>query len=51
MKVETDDESMPKLCPETSLEYDVSPIEPKIEINEQSAPPPLKRTLIKTANG
>ncbi|XP_012226103.2 PR domain zinc finger protein 5-like [Linepithema humile] len=51
IKVETDDEPMPKLRPETSLEYDISPIEPKVEINEQSAPPPLKRTLIKTANG
>jgi len=40
---------MPKLRPET-LEY-VSPIEPKIEINEQGTPPPLKRTLIKTSNG
>ncbi|XP_024893789.1 zinc finger protein 85-like [Temnothorax curvispinosus] len=44
-----DDEPMPKLRPET-LEY-ISPIEPKVEINEQSIPPPLKRTLIKTVNG
>jgi len=42
---------MPELYPETSLEYDVSLIEPKIEINEQSTPVPLKRTLIKTAGG
>jgi len=41
---------MSKLRPET-LEYNVSPIEPKIEINEQGTPPPLKRTLIKTASG
>lgn len=51
IKVEKDDEPMPKLRPETSLEYNMSLIEPKIEINEQSIPPPLKRTLIKTANG
>lgn len=42
---------MPKLRPETSLEYNISPIEPKVEINEQSIPPPLKRTLIKTNGG
>ncbi|KYM98152.1 hypothetical protein ALC62_11143 [Cyphomyrmex costatus] len=48
VKVEADDEPMPKLRPET-LEY-ISPIEPKVEINEQGTPPPLKRTLIKTAN-
>ncbi|KAL0121760.1 hypothetical protein PUN28_006908 [Cardiocondyla obscurior] len=51
IKVEIDDEPMPKLRPEALLEYNVPPIEPKVEINEQSAPPPLKRTLIKTANG
>ncbi|XP_050446343.1 zinc finger protein 836-like [Cataglyphis hispanica] len=51
IKAERDDEPMPKLRPETSLEYNISPIEPKIEINEQSTPPPLKRTLIRTANG
>ncbi|XP_029173642.1 zinc finger protein 569-like isoform X2 [Nylanderia fulva] len=50
IKVEKD-EPMPKLRPETSLEYNMSLIEPKIEISEQSTPPPLKRTLIKTANG
>ncbi|KAG5307757.1 ZN845 protein, partial [Pseudoatta argentina] len=49
IKVESDDEPMPKLRPET-LEY-ISPIEPKVEINEQGTPPPLKRTLIKTSNG
>lgn len=46
-----DDELMPKLQPEALLEYTVSPIEPKVEINEQSTPPPLKRTLIKTSSG
>ncbi|EFN85388.1 PR domain zinc finger protein 5 [Harpegnathos saltator] len=50
IKVEADDESMPKLSPEI-LEYSVPIIEPRIEINEQSAPPPFKRTLIKTTNG
>ncbi|XP_011859864.1 PREDICTED: zinc finger protein 184-like [Vollenhovia emeryi] len=51
VKVEADDEPMPKLRPETLLEY-VSPIEPKVEIDEQSAPPlPLKRTLINTTSG
>lgn len=51
IKLEADDEPMPKLRPETSLEYNVSLIEPKIEISEQSTPPPLKRTLIKTTGG
>lgn len=51
IKVEADDEPMPKLRPEALLEYDVSPIEPKVEINEQSTPPPLKRTLIKSSSG
>lgn len=46
-----EEEAMPKLIPETSLEYSISPIEPKIEINEESAPPPIKRTLIKTMGG
>lgn len=51
IKVKTEDESMPKLSPEI-LEYNVpSIIEPRIEINEQTAPPPIKRTLIKTTNG
>ncbi|XP_012531158.1 zinc finger protein 271 [Monomorium pharaonis] len=51
IKVEADDEPMPKLRPETLLEYNVSPIEPKIEIKEQSTPPPVKRTLVKTSSG
>lgn len=42
---------MPKLIPETSLEYSVSTMEPKIEINEESTPPPVKRTLIRTTGG
>jgi len=42
---------MPELYPETSLEYDMPLIEPKVEINEQSTPIPLKRTLIKTTGG
>lgn len=51
VKTEEEEESMPKLSPETSLEYTVSPIEPKVEINEETTPPPLKRTLIRTAGG
>ncbi|XP_031841658.1 uncharacterized protein LOC116430976 isoform X2 [Nomia melanderi] len=50
VQVESEDEPMPKLSPETSLEYSV-PIEPKVEINEESAPPPIKRTLIRTTGG
>lgn len=51
IKEKVDDEPMPKLHPEALLEHNMSPIEPKVEIDEQSTPPPLKRTLIKTANG
>ncbi|KAL6267694.1 hypothetical protein P5V15_000766 [Pogonomyrmex californicus] len=50
-EIKVDDEPMPELHPEVLLEYNGSPIEPKIEINEQSTPPPLKRTLVKTSNG
>ncbi|KZC07064.1 Zinc finger protein Xfin [Dufourea novaeangliae] len=50
IKIESEDESMPKLSPEAALEYSMA-IEPKVEINEESAPPPLKRTLIKTTGG
>lgn len=46
------DETMPILQPEPIfLEYNVPLIEPQVEINEHSAPPPLKRTLIRTTNG
>ncbi|KAK1119774.1 hypothetical protein K0M31_013188 [Melipona bicolor] len=52
LKEESEEEkTMPKLIPETSLEYSVSTIEPKIEINEESTPPPVKRTLIRTTGG
>ncbi|KAK9297045.1 hypothetical protein QLX08_009140 [Tetragonisca angustula] len=52
LKEESEEEkTMPKLIPETSLEYAVSTIEPKIEINEESTPPPVKRTLIRTTGG
>lgn len=52
LKQESEEEkTMPKLIPETSLEYSVSTIEPKIEINEESTPPPVKRTLIRTTGG
>lgn len=51
IKEEPENDMMPKLKPETSLEYIVSPIEPKVEINEGSTPPPIKRTLIRTAGG
>ncbi|KAG7202177.1 hypothetical protein KM043_015857 [Ampulex compressa] len=51
VKVESEEEPMPKLSPETSLEYTVPPIEPKVEINEDTTPPPVKRTLIRTAGG
>lgn len=47
----SEDEAMPKLIPETSLGYPMPPIEPKVEINEESAPAPLKRTLIRTTGG
>ncbi|XP_033338765.2 uncharacterized protein LOC117227541 isoform X1 [Megalopta genalis] len=50
VQLESEDEPMPKLSPEISLEYSV-PIEPKVEINEESAPPPIKRTLIRTTGG
>ncbi|EZA60516.1 hypothetical protein DMN91_009963 [Ooceraea biroi] len=50
IKIEADDEPMPKLRPETSLEYNVPLIEPEVEINEQSTPP-VKRTLIRTSKG
>ena len=49
-QAESEDEPMPKLSPETSLEYAML-IEPKVEINEDSAPPPVKRTLIRTTGG
>ncbi|XP_033347323.1 zinc finger protein Xfin-like [Bombus vosnesenskii] len=52
LKEESEEEkTMPKLTPETSLEYSVPPIEPKVEINEESTPPPVKRTLIRTTGG
>ncbi|XP_046821178.1 zinc finger protein 354A-like isoform X3 [Vespa crabro] len=51
IKEEAENNIMPKLKPETSLEYIMSPIEPKVEINEGSTPPPVKRTLIRTAGG
>lgn len=50
VQAEMEEEAMPKLSPETSLEY-AMPIEPKVEINEESAPPPVKRTLIRTTGG
>ncbi|XP_076642973.1 uncharacterized protein LOC143353480 isoform X1 [Halictus rubicundus] len=50
VQLESEDEPMPKLSPETSVEYSV-PIEPKVEINEESTPPPVKRTLIRTTGG
>ncbi|XP_076237210.1 uncharacterized protein LOC143180984 [Calliopsis andreniformis] len=49
-QTESEDEPMPKLSPETSAEYTI-PIEPKVEINEESVPPPVKRTLIRTTGG
>lgn len=41
---------MPKLLPDMSPSISML-LEPKIEIQEQEPPPPVKRTLIKTANG
>ncbi|XP_015186330.1 PREDICTED: zinc finger protein 528-like [Polistes dominula] len=52
LKDELEKYLMPELKPETSLEHIVPSIEPKVEINEETAtPPPLKRTLIKTSGG
>ncbi|KAI4494473.1 hypothetical protein M0802_008965 [Mischocyttarus mexicanus] len=52
IKKEPESDLMPELKPETSLEYIVPPIEPKVEINEETTtPPPLKRTLIRTSVG
>ncbi|XP_012276780.1 PR domain zinc finger protein 5 [Orussus abietinus] len=51
VKKEKDFESMPKLTPETSAGTSVPFIEPKVEIKEEAAPIPVKRTLIRTAGG
>ncbi|XP_053971385.1 zinc finger protein 567-like [Hylaeus volcanicus] len=50
VQAEVEEEAMPKLSPETSMEYTL-PIEPKVEINEESTPAPVKRTLIRTTGG
>ncbi|XP_066582940.1 zinc finger protein 569-like [Prorops nasuta] len=48
---DTENNSMPTLTPETSLEVTVPLIEANVEISEGSPLAPLKRTLIRTAGG
>ncbi|XP_076619124.1 uncharacterized protein LOC143340737 isoform X1 [Colletes latitarsis] len=50
IQAEMEEEAMPKLSPQTSVEY-AMPIEPKVEISEESTPAPVKRTLIRTTGG